>query len=113
MARRSAAQLAANFEKSWLKPVWMTPSALRSAAAQAVQILDIAAMRLGASGPDRLRTRLRACKAEHLMTRPKQFPHDGRTDKTGGAGNEHTHDDVSLVFVEGWAGSPLPKEIVR
>jgi hypothetical protein len=45
------------------------------------------------------------------MTRPKQFPHNGRTDKTGGTGNEHTHDDFSSGLPKAARGGPLPKEI--
>ena len=36
MARRSASQFSLNFEKSWLKAVWITPSAFAAPRAQAV-----------------------------------------------------------------------------
>jgi hypothetical protein len=63
---------------------------------QAFQIPDVSAMRLGTSGDERLGAGIRADKAEHLMARSNEFPHDGGTDKTGGTCNEHTHHDFSL-----------------
>jgi hypothetical protein len=39
--------------------------------------------------------RVRASKAEHLMTRAEELLDDGGTDEAGGAGNEDTH--ISII----------------
>ena len=67
IARLSSAQFSTNFEKSWLKAVWITASALARAVAQAFQILERAAMDLGAHGGERLGSGLGAGETEHLM----------------------------------------------
>ena len=74
-----------------MKPVWMTPSACEAPRAEAVQVLQIAAMHLGTGGGERLGAGIRASKAEHLMTGAEEFLNNGRTDKAGGAGDEDTH----------------------
>jgi len=50
MARRSSSQFAANFEKSWLKARWITPSEHGRGFAQAFEVGNIAAMDLCARG---------------------------------------------------------------
>ena len=61
------------------------------AAAQAVEILDVAPVCLGASCRERLRPRIRARQSEHLMARVDEFRHDLRADEAGGTGEKNTH----------------------
>ena len=70
-------------------------------AAQAFKVLEIASMRLGAGGDERLGARVRASKTEHLMARVDELLHDGGPDKTCSAGDEDTHDDFSLTSFHG------------
>ena len=51
--------VSANFEKSWLKARWMTPSEAAAPPRQAVQIFKRPEMRLGPCGNERLGARLR------------------------------------------------------
>ena len=67
-------------------------------AAQAIQVFEIAAKRLGASRGKRLCARLRAGEAEHPMARVDELPNDGGADKTRSAGDEYTHGDFSFDF---------------
>ena len=67
IARRSSAQFSANFEKSWLKAVWMTASALRAPSRRLSEIFERAAMDLGAHGCERLRSGIGAGEAQYLM----------------------------------------------
>ena len=77
------------------------------AAAQAVQVFKIAAMGLGAGGDERLGGGVRSGEAEHLVARTDQFLDDRRTDKTGGAGDEDTHGDLSLFGFSAAFAAPL------
>jgi hypothetical protein len=43
-------------------------------------------------------SRIRAREAENLMTRGDQLSDDGGTNKTGGAGDEDTHEEVLHVL---------------
>ena len=63
--------------------------------AQAFQVLEIASMRLGAGGDERLRARFRARHSEHLMARADQLLNDGGTDKARSASDEYTHLEFS------------------
>jgi len=73
-------------------------------APQAFQILEIAAMRLGAGGGKRPGGRVRAGKAQHLMTRAYEFVNDGGADKSCSACDEDSHRDFSLTWFHGRAG---------
>ncbi len=59
--------------------------------AQAVQVLERSAMRLGAEGGEGLSAGIGSGETEHLMAVRDQVFNDGRTDEAGRAGNEHTH----------------------
>ena len=65
------------------------------AAPQAVQVLQITAMHLGAGGGKRFGPRLRAGKTKHLMAGRDQVLDDGRADEASRAGNENTHERIS------------------
>ena len=58
IARLSISQFSLNFEKSWMKAVWITPSRHGRSLAQAFQVFEIASMHLGASGDQRLGPRI-------------------------------------------------------
>jgi hypothetical protein len=64
---------------------------------QAVQVFEIAAMRLGAGVDKSLGARLRASETERLMARVNQFLYYGRADKSCGAGDEYAHRDFSVT----------------
>ena len=64
---------------------------LGCAAPQTFQVFEIAAMRLGAGGGERLGARIRASHADHLMTSAIQLLDNGGTDKTCRACDEYTH----------------------
>ena len=66
-------------------------------AAQAFQVFEIAAMHLGTGGDKRLGAGIRASETEHLMARVDEFLNNGRADKSGGAGDEDTHCDLSFT----------------
>jgi len=66
-------------------------------APQTFQIFKITAMHLGAGGCKRLRARIRASKAEHLMARADEFLNDGRTDKACSTCDKDTHRHLSLI----------------
>jgi hypothetical protein len=78
---------------------------------QAVQILEIAAMRLSAGGDKRFGGRVRASETEHLMARVDEFLNNGGTDKTCGAGDEDTHRDFSLTSFHDRVHGPVVIEI--
>ena len=96
MARRSASQTSWNLEKSWIKPVWMTPSddaapfrrLLRSSRSPGCTSAPAEASDLGA--------RVGTGEAEHLVARGDEILNDGGTDKSTRAGNENTHQGFSL-----------------
>ena len=67
MARRSFSQLSAKFEKSWSKAVWITPSAAAAPLRETVEILERAAMHLGARGGERRGAGVGAGEAEDLV----------------------------------------------
>jgi hypothetical protein len=75
-------------------------------AAQAVQILKIASMRLSAGGEQRLGGRIRASKTKHLMARVDEFRNNGGADKSCGAGDENTHGDFSSSSFHGRVREP-------
>jgi len=64
----------------------------RRAAAQALEILQRAAMNRGACRGQSGRSCVRAGKTEHLMTRNEQFLDNGRADPSGGASDKDTHE---------------------
>jgi hypothetical protein len=65
---------------------------------QAVEILEITPMDLGARGGQRFRSRFAAREAEYLMSFADEFLNDCSTDESGGAGDEHTHEDFLDCF---------------
>ena len=62
------------------------------AAAQAVEIFQIAAMHLSARSEKRLGAGVGTRKSKHLMARRDQFLNDGSADKSGRASNKDTHE---------------------
>src|SRR5260221_11560844 len=74
-------------------------------AAQAVQVLERSAMRLGAEGGEGLGAGIGSGETEHLMARCDQVFNDGRADEAGRAGNEHTH---RKSFRGGWESKTRP-----
>ena len=73
---------------------------LARAVAKAFQIVERAAMDLGAHGCERSRSGFGAGETEHLMARCDEFADDGGADKAGRAGNEDAHVKVSSVVLE-------------
>jgi hypothetical protein len=71
------------------------------AAAQAFEVVKIAALYLGAGGDERLGARLRPRQSEYLMAGVDEFRNDGGADKAGSAGEKNTHDEFSFASVEG------------
>ncbi len=67
------------------------PIRLRRSTAQAVQVLKIAAMRLGARRSQPLRRFFRPRQPDHVVARVNKLRHNRRTDKTCSAGKKHTH----------------------
>ena len=100
MARWSSAQFSTNFEKSWLKAVWITASDWAAPLLQAVQIRERAAMDLGARRGQRLRSLVRAGEAEHLMAGGDQVLDDGRADPAGGSSDKYAHEQNLQVSLE-------------
>jgi hypothetical protein len=68
-----------------------------SPGAEAFQIIEVAAMHLGALGGKRLGAGIGAGETENLVASPDEFRNEGRTDEAGGAGNENTHREFSLI----------------
>jgi len=60
------------------------------------QIFEIASMHLGTCGHDRLRSRIRASKTEHLMARVDEVRNNNRTDKAGSTGDKNAHYEFSF-----------------
>lgn len=89
MARRSVSQFSANFEKSWLKAVWMTPS--EAAAPQTLEIVERAAMHFGTRSSQRIGGRIGASESDDWMTGADEFLNDGRADKARRTSDEDTH----------------------
>ena len=71
------------------------------AAAQALQVFQITSMDRGACRGEGRCPRIRAGKTKHLMACADQLLNNGRTDKAGGAGDEHTHDKFSFASLHG------------
>jgi hypothetical protein len=72
-------------------------------AAQGFQVLQIAAMRLGAGGFKRLCARVRPGHSKDVVAGAHEFFHDGGTDESGSAGNEYAHvclPDVTTVKID-------------
>ena len=64
---------------------------LARAVAQAFQIVERAAMDLGAHGGEGFRSGFGAGETEHLMARCDEFADDRGADKAGRAGDEDAH----------------------
>jgi hypothetical protein len=62
---------------------------------QAIEIVEIASVHLGAGGLYGHGALIRAGKAEHLVPRIQQLANDGRTDPSGRTGNEYAHSQSS------------------
>ena len=67
----------------------------RGARAQAVEVVEVAALDLGAGGLDGGGRRVRAGEADDLVARSDELGDDGRADETGCAGDENTHEALS------------------
>ena len=63
----------------------------RRAAAQAVQVLEVAAVHLGPGCGERPGAPVRAGEAEHGVPRLEEVLNDGRADEAGSAGDENAH----------------------
>jgi hypothetical protein len=64
---------------------------LRRAAAQGVQVLEIAAMDIGAELAQRVCAGVRPRVAQHRVAVLQQFGNEGAADEAGGAGEEDSH----------------------
>ena len=67
------------------------PVRCRRAAAQAVQVLEVASVHVGPGGGERLGALVRAGEAEHGVPRLEEVLNDGGADEAGGAGDENAH----------------------
>ncbi len=63
------------------------------AGAQAVGIVETAAVHIGSQASDRCRRSVRASKAENLMPGVEELLDDGRPDPPGRSGDKDTHED--------------------
>ena len=70
---------------------------LRRAAAQAVEILQIAAMHLRARGPQRRRAFIRARQTQHAVPCSDQLLNHRCSDKAGRARYKYSHQTSSLM----------------
>ena len=70
---------------------WGSGVRLAGAVAKAFEIVERAAMDLGAHGCEGLCSGLGADETEHLMARCDEFADDGGADKAGRAGDEDAH----------------------
>ncbi len=61
------------------------------ALAEDFEVIQIAAMHLGARGRKRFGSGIRAREAQHLMARVNELWNNGRTDKAGSSGYKNTH----------------------
>jgi hypothetical protein len=77
------------------------------AAAQTVEVFQIAAMHLSASGEQRRSAGIGARKPKHLMARRDQFLNDGSADKPGRTGHENAHRSCLHVGCGGLSRSDL------
>ena len=68
---------------------------LLRAAAQAVEVLERAAVDLGAGALERRGSLVRAGEADHLVPRLEELGDDRRSDETGCAGDEYAHGKTS------------------
>jgi hypothetical protein len=66
-------------------------------AAQAVEIVQRAALGLGAGRRQGFRGVIRPGKADDLVPGPDQLGNDGRPDESGRAGDEYAHGGASVV----------------
>ena len=101
MARLSISQFAANFEKSWMKAVWITPSDAAAPLRRLSRSSRSPRCDLGAGGGERLGARIRASETEHLMARADELLNNGGTDKACSTGDEDTHRNFSLTSFHG------------
>ena len=60
-------------------------------AAQTLQVVQIASMRLGTRGFKRLYAGVRSRHSKYLVARADEFFHNGETDESSGSGNEYAH----------------------
>ncbi len=64
--------------------------------AQAVEIVEGAAVHLRPRGDERGRRGIRTSQPDHLVTCADELGNNGRTDPAGRAGDEDTHEDLRL-----------------
>ena len=62
--------------------------------AQAVEVVEGAAMHVGAGTGERGRRRIGTSETDHLVPCGEQLGGDGRSDVAGRTGDEHTHEDL-------------------
>src|SRR3954470_6100794 len=67
--------------------------------AQAVQVVEVALVHLGAHRLESLRRRIGARQPEYLMTCGDELRNNGRTDEPGRACDEHSHWNLPLMSV--------------
>ena len=78
--------------RSCLKARWITPSEAAAAAAQAVEIIERAAMDLCPGGVEGSGRGIRASQADDLMAGADELGNDGGADPAGRAGDEDAHE---------------------
>ena len=72
----------------------------RRATAQAVEVIERAAMRGGSSRREGCSRTLGAGEADDLVSGREEVLNHGGTDKAGGTSNEYTHEDGLLTGME-------------
>ncbi len=77
IARLSFSQFATKFAEIVVEGTVDHAIRFRRAAAQALQVFEIAAMHLGAGGGERLGSRIRSRQSEHSMAGVDEFRNDG------------------------------------
>jgi len=104
IARRSISQFSANFEKIVNKGGMNHGIGRGRAAAQAFQILQIAAMHLGACSSNRLGGCFGTREAEHFDVPPQSVQRQPQTDKAARAGNEKHASDILPGWIDALFG---------
>ena len=79
----------------------------RRAAAQAVEVLEVAALDFGARVGERLGVGVRAGQTDDAVAGGDEVPDDGGTDEAGRAGDEYAH-EILLDFAAAARSSASP-----
>ena len=81
--------------RSCLNARWITPSDAAAALAQAVEIIERAAVHLCSGGGEGSGRGIRASEPDDLMARAEELGDDGGADPAGRAGDEYAHEKTS------------------